>query len=319
MTPRRSLAAAGLAVLLLVPEAAGTQATATREAVSAERLMAAVTALASPEMEGRAAGSAGGAKARAWILARFAALGLESFGEGFEQPFDLPPSTPAQPKATTGAEAGTRGVNLVGLCRGTDAGLPAIVLSAHYDHLGIRNGVLYPGADDNASGVAALLELARACTGQRFRHDLIVAAFDAEEGGLRGARTFVASPPVPRERLALNVNLDMVARGDRNELYLAGLTPYPALRPLVEGHAGRAPVRLRFGHDTPGTGVDDWTLQSDHGAFHAAGIPFLYFGVEDHPDYHQPSDTADRIDAAFFAAAAGTILDVLRTLDADLP
>ena len=72
---------------------------------------------------------------------------------------------------------------------------------------------------------------------------------------------------------------------------------------------------LRFGHDTGG-GQDDWTLQSDHGAFHAAGTPFLSFGVEDHSDSHKPSDTADKIDPAFFAAAVGTILDLVRALDA---
>jgi len=73
-----------------------------------------------------------------------------------------------------------------------------------------------------------------------------------------------------------------------------------------------------FGHDLPGTGDEDWTMQSDHGVFHEAGIPFVYFGVEDHPDYHQSTDTADRIDPDFFAKAAAVVLDALRALDAGL-
>jgi len=73
-----------------------------------------------------------------------------------------------------------------------------------------------------------------------------------------------------------------------------------------------------FGHDTGG-GQDDWTKQSDHGAFHEAGIPFIYFGVEDHPDYHKPTDTADKINGAFFYQSARTILDAVTTIDRALP
>jgi len=163
-----------------------------------------------------------------------------------------------------------------------------------------------------------LLEMAAQCMAQPFRHDLVFAAFDAEEGGLHGAAAFVSAPPLPRDRLALDVNLDMVARGDKGEIYVAGTHHYPRLRSLLEPVAARAPIRVLFGHDLPGSGHEDWTLQSDHGRFHQAGIPFVYFGVEDHPDYHQPSDTADKINPDFFVKAAGVVLDALRTLDAGL-
>jgi Zn-dependent M28 family amino/carboxypeptidase len=163
--------------------------------------------------------------------------------------------------------------------------------------------------------VAVLVELAAICVQYPFRHTLVFAAFDAEEMDLRGARAFVAAPAVEPGRLAMNVNLDMVARGDKGEIYAAGLYHSPGLRPLLAPVARRAPIPLRFGHDLPGTGTDDWTLQSDHGAFHQAGVPFVYFGVEDHPDYHQPTDTADRIDPGFFGQAANVILDALRALD----
>ena len=110
----------------------------------------------------------------------------------------------------------------------------------------------------------------------------------------------------------------MVARGDKGEIYIAGHTSLPGAAPVARTGRRARPIRVRFGHDLPGSGEDDWTMQSDHGPFHQAGIPFVYFGVEDHPDYHQPSDTADKINPEFFAKAAGVVLDAVRALDAGL-
>jgi Zn-dependent M28 family amino/carboxypeptidase len=197
-----------------------------------------------------------------------------------------------------------------------------MVITAHYDHVGVRDGALYPGADDNASGVAVLIELARHCRRSPWMHDAIFVALDAEELGLQGARAFIASPPIPRERIAINVNLDMVSRNAARELYVAGTYHRPALKSVLEPIAAKAPIKLLFGHDRPkqpAGGHDDWTMQSDHGAFHAAGIPFIYFGVEDHPDYHKPTDTADKIDKGFFGEVAETIRAAITALDRALP
>jgi hypothetical protein len=311
----RLLAGLLITSALAAPTVAQSPVASAPEAISADALMTTVRTLASREYQGRAAGTDGGARARAFILERFSTLGLKPVGPSLEHAFTFTPKAQSARGDTTRA---TRGVNLVGRCAGLEPALPAIVLSAHYDHLGVRDGQVYPGADDNASGVAVALELAARCAARPFRHDLVIALFDAEEGGLNGARAFVSAPTLPRDRVALNVNLDMVARGDKGEIYIAGTAHYPTLRPLLEPVAAGAPVRVRFGHDVPGSGHDDWTLQSDHGPFHQAGIPFVYFGVEDHPDYHQPTDTADRINPDFFAKAAGVILDALRALDAGL-
>jgi Zn-dependent M28 family amino/carboxypeptidase len=291
-------------------------AAAAADIISGPALMNTVQTLASAKYEGRAAGSPGGARARDWLRDRLTAVGLRTYGERLDHPFTFTPKAAANSAGATPAPV--NGVNLIGLCAGTDRSLPAIVVSAHYDHVGIREGRLFPGADDNASGVATLLEIARSCVAQPFRHDLIIAALDAEEMGLQGARAFVAAPPVPKDRLAVNVNLDMIARGDKGELYASGTHHHPALKPLLEPVFARAPIKVLFGHDLPGTGDEDWTMQSDHGVFHQAGIRFVYFGVEDHPDYHQPTDTADRINADFFAKAATVILESLRALDAGL-
>jgi Zn-dependent M28 family amino/carboxypeptidase len=256
--------------------------------IDIDALMATVRTLASAEFEGRRTGTRGGDKAREWVAQRFKSIGL-------------------QPLAS--------GTNVVGLCKGTDGGQNVFVVSAHFDHLGVQNGHIYFGADDNASGVAVLLAIAEHCKRTPFKHDVVFAAFDAEEQGLQGARAFVAKPPIPKARLALNINLDMVARGDKDELYAAGTYHWPHTKPPLDAVAKRASIKLRFGHDRPSDGKDDWTTHSDHAAFHAAGIPFVYFGVEDHPDYHKPTDTADKINPTFFRHSAQTILDAVMALD----
>ena len=279
--------------------------------IDSERLMAAVTALADPKFEGRAAGSPGGLAARAWIVERYKSIGLHPVSGAYVHPFTYKRTT------MTGSQEG-EGANLLGMCIGTDPTLPYFVVSAHYDHLGIRDGQIYPGADDDASGVAVVLELAAFCLKTPFRHTVVFAAFDAEERGLQGARAFFVKPPVPQNRIALNVNLDMVSRSDKREIFIAGTYHYPDLKKPLEEIAAKAPITVLFGHDKPVTvagGVEDWTNQSDHGPFHAAKIPFVYFGVEDHVDYHKPTDTADKINRGFFVDVAETILDAVIALD----
>lgn len=289
--------------------ASQTRAVALR--IDSERLMAAVTTLADPKLEGRAAGSPGGLAARAWIVERFKAIGVQPMSGAYVYPFTFT-------RMTMSGRVNGEGANVIGLCLGTDPKLPYFVVSAHYDHLGIRDGQIYPGADDDASGVAVVLELAAFCQKTPFRHSIVFAAFDAEERGLEGARAFLIKPPVPQNRIGLNLNLDMVSRNDKREIFVAGTYHYPDLKAPLEEIAKRAPITVLFGHDKPvqiAGGVEDWTTQSDHGPFHEAKIPFVYFGVEDHADYHKPTDTADKINRGFFVDVAETILDALLALD----
>jgi Zn-dependent M28 family amino/carboxypeptidase len=265
--------------------------------------MATVRVLAADSMEGRRAGTPGGAKARTYLTGRLAALGIQPLTGRYEHPFLLPGDS-------------LSGTNLLGVIPGTGAEGGYLVLSAHYDHVGVRRGEIYNGADDNASGVAAVLAMAAELKRAPLRHPVILALFDAEEGSLRGAKAFLANPPVPRGRIAFNVNLDMVGHSETGVLWAAGAFHTPRLRPVLDSLVTRAPVTLRLGHDRPGVpGEQDWTGSSDHGAFHAAGIPFLYFGVEDHGDYHKPSDDPHTLTVAFFGRAVATILAGLRLVD----
>lgn len=267
--------------------------------------------LASDSLQGRKTGTPGNQIAREYIEAAFAKLALEPFGGSYQQPFIF------ENRREQGKQY--EGVNLLGRLKGQSETAKYIVVSAHYDHLGVRNGEIYNGADDNASGVGALLAAASYFRKNVPQHTLIFAAFDAEEMGLQGAKAFVADPPVAIDSIVLNVNLDMVSRGDKNELYVAGTSHYPALKPFVEAAAKQAKIEVRYGHDTKGEQSGyDWTFASDHGPFHRAEIPFIYFGVEDHPDYHKPTDDFEKIDMAFFVEAVNFIIDAIAELDSKL-
>lgn len=268
-----------------------------------ERLMATVRVLADDSLSGREAGSDENASVARWLMDRLGTLGVPPAATGYQMPFTWP---------------GGSGTNVMGRIRGSD-GTSLIVLTAHFDHVGVREGAIYNGADDNASGTAAVLELARLLVEDPPSADVLVAFLDAEEVGLQGARALVRQPPVPFPASIVNVNLDMVSRSG-GTLWAAGAHHTPALRPILETVAQAGPATLRLGHDRPDAPEgDDWTHASDHGPFHEAGIPFVYFGVEDHEDYHRPSDDVEKIVPSEFEASVRTIYAAVRALDAALP
>jgi Zn-dependent M28 family amino/carboxypeptidase len=269
-----------------------------------------VRILSADNMEGRGVGTPGGAKARAYIVKRFNEIGLRPQGSAFERPFTFKPRTFGKD---------VTGVNLVARIEGTSSSDKVLVVSAHYDHLGVRKGQIYNGADDNASGIAGLLAVAEAFKARPPRHTVLIVAFDGEESGLKGAKAFVADPPVPLATVGLNVNFDMISKNTKNELYVSGAGPQPYLKPVLEGVARTAPVKLLLGHDTDAHGKENnWTAQSDQGAFAEKGVPWVYFGVEDHPEYHQPTDDFATVPQAFFKNAVTTVVTATRALDDDL-
>jgi Zn-dependent M28 family amino/carboxypeptidase len=153
------------------------------------------------------------------------------------------------------------------------------------------------------------------------RHPVVLAAFDAEELGLRGAQAFVAAPPADMPPIGMNVNLDMLSRSEGSDLTVAGTGPQPWLRPDVEAVARRSPVHVHLGHDRAWYRaglVENWTDSSDHGPFAEVGIPYLYLGVEDHADYHAPTDTFERIDRPFYRDVADLVASLVTQVDGRL-
>jgi Zn-dependent M28 family amino/carboxypeptidase len=276
--------------------------------VDSARLLKDMQTLAADDMEGRLPGTPGGAKARAFILQRFKEAGIKPIGASYERPFTF---------RGRGNAADQQGVNIVGIVRGRRVPDKFMVVTAHFDHLGVRDGQVFNGADDNASGVAALLAVAARVSVETPEHSIVFAAFDAEESGLNGAKAFVSDPPIPRGAIALNVNLDMVARDARNLLFAVGTFQYPFLKAYLKSVA-QPPVILRFGHDGSNPKEDDWTQDSDHYPFHQAKIPFIYFGVEDEAQHHKATDDAETVTKEFFIGAANTILAAVRSFDTNL-
>lgn len=277
-------------------------------ALDREQLLEDLRILAADDMQGREAGSPGGARARAYIIERLEEIGVAPVGESYEHAFTF--------RTREDPDKDITGVNIVGRIEGTSDSDRTMVVSAHYDHEGMDGGEIWNGADDNASGVAAALAIASDFVTDPPEHDVIFAIVDAEEKGLQGARAFVADPPVPQDDIVFNLNLDMVAMSEERILWAVGTYHYPFLVPLVETVAARADVSMPMGYDEP-TEVPggDWTLLTDSGAFHRAGIPFIYLGVDFHPHYHQPTDTYENMTLDFFQDASAAIVDFAREAD----
>jgi Zn-dependent M28 family amino/carboxypeptidase len=260
--------------------------------------------LASDSLQGRETNTDGNEVARKYIIQRLQKLGVSAYVQDYTQPFSFGKDTiPA--------------VNILGFVEGF-SGKQFIVISAHYDHVGMKDSTeIFNGADDNASGVSALLALAEYFRENQPENNLLFAFFDAEEMGLQGAKHFMQSVVMDTSRIKMNVNLDMVSRGDKNELYAVGTYFTPYLKPLITESAKDKSIKLLFGRDDPKK-KPNWVGASDHAPFHEAEIPFVYFGVDDHADYHKTSDTADKINPDFYLEAIRLIKDAIENFDANL-
>ena len=256
--------------------------------------------LASDDLEGRGAGTKGADLAAQFIAKRYSTLGLEKFQNDFYQPFSLKLKSKE-----------TACKNVVGKITGSKHPNKYIVLTAHYDHLGFHDGKIFNGADDNASGVAAIMAAAKYFKKHPPKHSVIFVALDAEEVGLQGAKYFVKNSPVPLENILLNINLDMISRNTKNEIYICGTHHYPILKENLAQIDQNSSIQVKFGHDTPDLGHNDWTNSSDHAPFHKEKIPFIYLGVEDHEDYHKHTDTFEKIDPSFFFHASNLVVDLV--------
>lgn len=275
--------------------------------LDAHRFLGDIQTLSADDMQGRLVGTEGGLKAQAYVLRRFTEIGLKPWLGEYSHPFPL---THRDGRQITNA------ANILGMVEGSRKDGRYIVVTAHFDHVGMRDGEIFNGSDDNASGVAGLLAAASWFQSNPAPTGIIFAALDAEEGGLRGAHALVAKMDSLGllDSVVMNINMDMISISDKNELYAAGTYHSPFLKPVIEAVAAQSAIKLLMGHDSPDLKPgDDWTQSSDHAAFHRKGIPFIYFGVEDHPYYHTPQDTFDKISKDFAIEAARTVIKAIES------
>jgi len=280
-----------------------------------ETAIAIMKHLSSDEMGGREVGSPERDKALAYLESEVRAR--DHFQSIEVQPFEFQNSRedPIQKMM---------GKNLTASIEGKTPGVgPLLIITAHYDHIGTKPNAptadkIYNGADDNASGSAALFAIAEDFQKNPPEHDILFVWFDAEERGLRGARAFLQDTNKLNGRPSFNINLDMVSRNDKDELYMSGSYHTPALKILLANASQGTGLSLKFGHDRPEEKSNDWTLQSDQGVFHRSGIPFAYFGVEDHPHYHKVSDEFDTIPLDFYRKSIMTLINSAHIIDDNL-
>jgi Zn-dependent M28 family amino/carboxypeptidase len=270
---------------------------------NSDSLLYHVKTLSSDTFEGRRTGTKGAEKARAYIIKRFENLNVLPLTNNYHQLF----SFQARGKSY-------QGTNLLGYIKGSIYPEDYIVISAHYDHEGIKNEQIYNGADDNASGIGALLAFAEYFQKNIPKHSIILAAFDAEELDLMGSKYFIENPVVPVEQIKLDINIDMISRNVNNQLYVVGTTYNVKLKSLISDIATPKNLSLLMGHEGK-DGLQNWTYSGDHGPFYIKGIPFLYFGVEDHNDYHRPTDDFENINPEFYKSSVQTIISVFNLAD----
>ena len=189
-----------------------------------------------------------------------------------------------------------------------------VIVGAHYDHLGLGGqyslapsltGTVHPGADDNASGTAGVIELAHWYASQpKQKRGILFLSFSGEEQGLLGSAWYAGHPTLPLEKAVAMINMDMIGRIRDGKVYVGGVGSGSTLRPLLEQISPHYSLKLDFA----GAGASDGS--SDHTSFQAKQVPILFFFSGLHADYHKPSDTWDKIDSADAAKLLQLVADV---------
>ena len=294
-------------------------------------LMEHVRRLTSEKMSGRRSASAQEREAAAYVAQELSSAGVAALpGAIRQQTFALPKRTPT---------GDTESLNVFGFVRGASPARSreVVVVGAHIDHVGVVQGKLHPGAEDNASGVAVALEIAAALAARptKLGRSVLFAFFGAEEIGLFGSRAFVKKPPVPLSDVVAMVNVDMIGRplADRAGLALGkkafgidsdrsvgvmGTKGRPAMRKIVDDACAAVGVRAIAPEDFPKPIASFIEKQAaergDNWPFERAGIPALFFSSGESDDYHQPTDLPETLVPEIMADRAAIIHRVIEAL-----
>jgi Zn-dependent M28 family amino/carboxypeptidase len=271
--------------------------------------------LSSDRLQGRKVGSYGNELTQQYLVEQLTKEHVLPFGESYLAPFLI-----------DGILTSTVGNNVVALVPGSEYSDKFIVLSAHFDHLGGHGNQIFNGADDNASGTSALLHYAKLLKKSPLRYSVILLFTDGEEANLKGAKAFVKQNQHILSNIILNINVDMIAGSQQTKKlrYISkGLSTILSSKQLSAyiTQQQQATIKIKKGFRRERNSLDNnikWQLASDHGAFYRKNIPFIYFGVGTHNNYHKTSDTYDNINQPFFIKAVESIYQQIIFLDRNL-
>ncbi len=272
--------------------------------------------LASDKLEGRLTGTIGNNMAAAYIASRYTALKLRTPYTMYLQHFVARPAA----NAHMGDTAGLRTQNVVAILNGSDPAYAGqyIVIGAHFDHLGHQTqyamdpeakDAIRNGADDNASGTAAVMQLARMLSISRPKRSVIFANFSGEEEGLLGSQFFVENSPVPLDSIVAMVNFDMVGRLKDDKLLVYGTGTATELAALLDSANVKAAPSFKVAGGGDGFG------SSDQSSFYAKNIPALHFFTDIHDDYHRATDDIEKINAGGEARVVDLAYRVIESID----
>lgn len=275
-----------------------------------------VTFLASDDLEGRQTGTAGEKKASEYIAKRFKELGLLQKGtKDYLQPFTFKPKTNPhdEVKFDVNGDGTITGNNVLGFI--DNKAENTVIIGAHYDHLGFGGeGSLYRdsikaihnGADDNASGVSVLLNLAAKLKDKNTNNNYLFMAFSGEEMGLLGSNYFVKNPTIDTKKVSYMINMDMVGRMKKDSsLAVYGTGTSPIFKQILKSHNDN----FKLIQQESGVGP------SDHTSFYLADIPVLHFFTGQHEDYHKPGDDSEKLNYDGMYLISDYIFNIISDLD----
>ncbi|UYQ91657.1 M20/M25/M40 family metallo-hydrolase [Chitinophaga horti] len=260
---------------------------------SADRIRSHVGYLAAEKLKGRGTNEKGGRKASAWVAKQFKKLGLKPGNNGsYFQDFTFDKNK----------HKGVPSRNVLGYL--DNGAAYTIIIGAHYDHLGTAGlfdgrypiGQIHNGADDNASGVAGLLEFARyyVKNGEKEPFNFLFISFGGEELGLQGSKYYVANPTIALDKIHFMLNMDMIGR--YNEERGIGIGGYGSAEQWPAIFKDVKEEGIKYFTDAAGKGG------SDHGSFFVGGVPVMFFHTGGHDDYHKPTDDVEKLKAKEEAA-----------------
>lgn len=290
--------------------------TETKETINTVSIKEDVAFLASDALEGRQTGSDGEQKAATYIAERFQNIGLQEKGtEKYFQTFSFRPKTDPHQEVNYTVKDGDStitGTNVIGYI--DNKAENTIIIGAHYDHLGygaegsLHRGerAIHNGADDNASGVAVLLNLAGRLKAKNTNNNYLFMAFSGEEMGLLGSNYFVKNPTIDTKKVDYMINMDMVGRLKTDStLAVYGVGTSPIFKQTVTANNSKFKIVAKESGVGP----------SDHTSFYHADIPVLHFFTGQHEDYHKPTDDTEKLNYEGMQTISNYIFEIITDLD----